>query len=379
MKKTGTIKIAVSYLTAMAMMTSAQANPEYPQGGEVIGRHIFALARDYQQSPVMVGEDPLIHRSHASHFDFKVAAQTYTVSLFSHTPGSAYLSEQGADGGNYLDTHALDLEPVSGLTRPGAATKTPWGSLLFSESTNVNTAAPEDFISDMAPFFKGKENLVNPYHYGWLGEVVLLETEGKANASGEANAGGEAKVIKDYGVGRVAASKILIMPDAKTLYLLDGQHSGNLYVFVAEQANSLTQGTLYGVEFDGSSVTYHKLGQGAALKTKFRLRRASFDTFFDSAKPDDGKCSDGFRYVETIYGPECLKLQKRAESYAGLFEPVRMMALLPESASQQAVQSMEYDPDSQSLSLIQANQKKQTCSLKPDPQMQSQFIMEVSP
>ncbi len=373
MKKTGMIKTVVLCLTAMAMMTNAQADAEYPQGGEVIGRHIFGLARDYQQSPVMIGEDPLIHRSQASqasHHNFAIqeqdAEQNYTVSLFRHVIGSVYLSDRNEQN-EYVDTIALDLEPVSGLTNPVGATRTPWGSLIFSESVDVNTAEPDTFITDVAPFFKGKKDLVNAYHYGWLGEIILLE------------GGSEAKVIKDYGVGRVSASQIIVMPDAKTLYLLDGDHSGNLYVFVADQANSLTQGTLYGVAYDGRLATYHELGQGAALKTRFRLRRATFKTFFDSAQPEAGQCSGDFRYVESIYGPECLRLQKRSESYAGLFEPVRMMALLPESASHQAVLTMEYDADSQSLSLIQADQQKHTFLLKPDPQMQSQFIMEVSP
>lgn len=373
MKKTRTLKTAVLYLATVAMVANAQPDAKNPQGGEVVGRHIFGLARDYQQSPVMIGEDPLIYRSQvsqASHHDFAIqeqdAEQNYTVSLFRHVIGSVYLSERNLKD-EYIDTVALDLEPVSGLTNPVGGTRTPWGSLIFSESVSIDPAAADPFIADVAPFFKGKTDLVNAYHYGWLGEVILLE------------GGGEAKVIKDYGVGRVAASQIVIMPDAKTLYLLDGEHSGNLYVFVAEQANSLTQGTLYGVVFDGRSVAYHELAQGAALKTKFRLRRATFDTFFDMAQPDNGQCGDGFRYVESIYGPECLKLQKRSESYAGLFEPVRMMAMLPEGSSHRAIQTMKYDAANQSLSLIPADQQKRTFFLKSNPQMQSQFIMEVSP
>lgn len=370
MKKTGTLKIAVLFLATMAIVANAQPDAKKPQGGEVIGRHIFGLARDYQQSPVMIGEDPLIHRSQVGHHDFAIkkrdAEQHYTVSLFRHVIGSVYLSERNEQD-TYVDTIALDLEPVSGLANPVGATRTPWGSLIFSESVDVNTAEPDRFITEVAPFFKGKKDLVNAYHYGWPGEIILLE------------GGGETKVIKDYGVGRVSASQIIVMPDAKTLYLLDGDYSGNLYVFVADQANSLTQGTLYGVVYDGRSVTYHELGQGTALKTKFRLRRATFDTFFDSVQPDSGQCSADFRYVESIYGPECLKVQKRSESYAGLFEPVRMMALLAESSARQAVQAIEYDAASESFSLIQADQQKQTFPLKPDSQMQSQFIMETSP
>jgi hypothetical protein len=261
----------------------------------------------------------------------------------------------------------LDLEPVAGLTRPGSAIKSPWGSLLFSESTDLNTAAPEKFVEEMVPFFKGNKELVNPYHYGWLAEVILSEIDG------------ETKVIKDYGVGRVSASQIMVMPDAQTLYLLDAEYSGNLYVFVAEQANSMTQGTLYGVVFDGRSVTYHKLGQGAALKTKFRLRNARFSSFFDSEQADSGQCSEGFKYIESIYGQECLKLQKRTESYAGLFEPVRVMALQTGSESHKPVRAMEYDAANLRLTLIQAGQQQRTFPLKTDSTMQSQFIMESSP
>lgn len=347
----------------------AHASDAGLQSGHIIGKHIFGLARDHQLSPLMVGEDPLIHKSDAVHHDFGLAERTYTVSLFNHSPGSVYLSEKSIDGEGYLDTHALDLEPVSGLARPVAGVKTPWGSLLFSESENVDAANPGEFISTMAPFFKGKDDLVNPYHYGWPAEVVLIEAEGRP---------GEAKVIKDYGVGRVSASQILVMPDAKTVYLLDGEHSGNLYVFVAEQANSLTQGTLYGVVFDGGSVTYHELGQGAALKTKFRLRRASFDTFFDSEQPQNGECPAGFGYSESVYGSECLKVQDRSQAYVGLFEPIRTMALLPKSADQKMIRSIRFDSTNQSLSLVQADQQERAFPLKPNSEMQSQYIMEVS-
>ena len=354
----------------ICMHFGANASGSELKSGHVIGKHIFGLARDHQLSPLMVGEDPLIHQGDASHYDFVLAKKSYTVSLFNNSPGSAYLSEKNPEGEDYLDTHALDLEPVSGLAKPVAGIKTPWGSLLFSESENVDAATGKEFVSTMAPFFKGKEDLVNPYHYGWPAEVVLLEAGGEA---------GEAKVIKDYGIGRVAASQIIVMPDAKTVYLLDGNNSGNLYVFVAEQASSLTQGTLYGVVFDGRSVAYHQLGQGAALKTKFRLRRASFDTFFDAAQPENGDCPAGFDYADSIYGSECLKFQESSKPYAGLFEPIRVMALLPESATQKIVQNIKYDSASQSLALVQADQQERTFPLKPHSKMQSQYIMEVSP
>lgn len=348
----------------------SQASDAGLQSGHIVGKHIFGLARDHQLSPLMVGEDPLIYENEASHYDFTLSETNLTVSLFDHSPGGIYLSEKGIKGDEYLDTHALDLEPVSGLARPVAGIKTPWGSLLFSESENVDAAGSNEFVSTMASFFKGKDDLVNPYHYGWPAEVVLLEAEGQA---------GEAKVIKDYGMGRVAASQILVMPDAKTVYLLDGEHSGNLYVFVAEQANSLTQGTLYGVVFDGRSVGYHELGQGAALKTKFRLRRASFDTFFDTEQPQNGECPPGFDYSESVYGSECLKVQERSRAYVGLFEPIRMMALSTESAAQKKVQSIKYDSASQRLSLVQADERERTFPLEPHSEMQSQYIMEVSP
>jgi len=348
----------------------SQASDAGLQSGHIVGKHIFGLARDHQLSPLMVGEDPLIYKTEASHYDFALADGIFTVSLFDHSPGSIYLSEKGIKGDDYLNTHALDLEPVSGLARPVGGIKTPWGSLLFSESENIDAAKPGEFISSMAPFFKGKDDLVNPYHYGWPAEVVLLEAQGQA---------GEAKVIKDYGVGRVSASQILVMPDAKTVYLLDGEHSGNLYVFVAEQASSLTQGTLYGAAFDGRSVTYHKLGQGAALKTKFRLRRASFDTFFDSEPPQNGECPPGYGYSESVYGSECLKVQDRSQAYVGLFEPIRTMALLPKSADQKMIRSIRFDSTNQSLSLVQADQQERTYPLKPHAEMQSQYIMEVSP
>jgi len=353
----------------------AGANAASPElaSGRVIGKHIFGLARDHQQSPLMVAEDPLIHQGSAGHHEFVLAQQTYTVSLFDHSPGSVYLSEKQSQGEGYLTTEALDLEPVSGLARPVGGVKTPWGSLLFSESESVDAAASDTFVASMAPFFKGDDEQVNPYHYGWPAEVVLLESEG---GDGQTQ---NAKVIKDYGVGRVSASDVVVMPDGKTVFLLDGDHSGNLYVFIAEQANSLTQGKLYGVLFDGRSVSYHELGEGAALKTKFRLRRASFDTFFEQQPPSNGDCPSGFEFADSIYGQECLKVQSRAQAYIGLFEPIRMMALLPGSEEKKAIQAMEFDAAGSRLSLIQVDGGTRSFALKPHSQMQSQYLMEVSP
>jgi hypothetical protein len=324
----------------------------------------------------MVAEDPLIHQGCAIHHEFVLAQQTYTVSLFNHSPGSVYLSEKHPQGEGYLVTQALSLEPVSGLAGPVGGVKTPWGSLLFSESESVDAANADTFVTLMAPFFKGDKDLVNPYHYGWPAEVVLLQSD---DGESEAANAGDAKVIKDYGVGRVSASQLLVMPDAKTVYLLDGKTSGNLYVFVAEQENSLTQGTLYGVLFNGDSVAYHKLGEGAALKTKFRLRRASFETFFDRTEPENEVCPPDFRHAESVYGFECLKVQQRAQPYVGLFEPVRTMAMLPASKTKKPIQAMEFDSAGQRLSLIQPDGEAQSFALKPHSQMQSQYIMEVSP
>ena len=119
-------------------------------------------------------------------------------------------------------------------------------SILLSENHIIDAANPKEFTDTFRPYFKGKSSLVNPYKYGWVSEIIVLDAKG------------EAKAIKSFSLGRLFANQVLLMPDGKTVYLLD--KLGNLYVFIAEQANSLAKGKLYAVINRKGNIDYELFG-----------------------------------------------------------------------------------------------------------------------
>lgn len=363
MKRVVTITVLFSLLLLEHSISVAGAL----ESGKVVGRHIHGLARDYQGSPVMINGDPLIYQSGALEELIRVEDSQFLLSVFNHAIGSVYLSPYDAEQKNYIDTMALDLEPVAGLANPMSGLKTDWNTLLVSESNAVDGNKFDLFQNEVKPYFKDKADMVNPYHYGWVSEVVVL------------GAAGETKVIKNYAVGRVAASHLLLMPDGKTLYLLDSKHSGNLYIFVAQEAKSFASGSLYSVNEVDGALQIKLLATGSALKAKFRLRKASFDGLLDSAHLEAGRCPQGFEKTVSFFGTECLKVRTRAQSYIGLFEPIRMVAFNQFPGLDFKANDMIYHADSNRIAFNTEGKREVSYPLGENSEMQSSFIMEARP
>lgn len=291
------------------------ATAESLLSGSVVGRHIYGLATDVNGDPLLIEEKPLIYSS--SNFDVRLPMnddQEAVISGFGDILGGLYLSQYQTRTGKYIDSRSFALKGVEGLSAPQGGAVTAWGTVLFGESALVDAAKPDNFIKEFKPFYKGKPELVKPYNYGWLGEAILLDDRGAA------------KVIKDYAVGRVAPSRIFMMPDGETLYLFDKENSGHLYLYRSDDKNSLTKGSLYGVSVDDGRIHYQLLANSSALKVKFKLKKISFRDIYNTAIPDNGQCPKGFTYVATFYGEECLKQNRKARKYAGIFEPIRTAA-----------------------------------------------------
>jgi hypothetical protein len=289
--------------------------------GKIVGRHIFGLARDFQGDPIQINNNPLIYKpgdnnDYLNHVRLEMEDKIFTVSIFDHLIAGVYLSEWHVDQQRYSDTTLLNLAAVKGITRPTSAFKSAWNSVVFSEYSLINAAQAEDFRQEFKPFFKNKADLVKPYHYGWVSEVILLDQSGQA------------KTIKNYALGRLSASHVVSMPDNKTYYIFDSQHSGNLYLFIAAEAKSMAKGTLYAVQNTIGKISYLSLGTTSALKMKFKLKKAKFSNFFKMTEPVNQQCESNFDLIKTVYGEECLSFQKKNKKYVGQFEPIRTAALL---------------------------------------------------
>lgn len=334
------------------------------QPGEVIGKHIFGLARDYQADPVIINGDPLIHKNGKSEIELSLNGSDFTVSLFDDVIGSIYLSQYN-NNRSHINTVALDVSGSEGISRPVWPILTEWDSVFFSESVVVDAARADDFVSDFKYYFKEDQSKVKPYHYGWVGELVVFD------------AGASAKVIKNYAMGRVSASRIVAMPDNRTFYLLDAENSGHVYVFVANKQKSMTQGDLYVMYGENENIRYLKLGDASSLKIKFRLDKVTFDKMFSHASPTNGSCPDSYRYISTIYGEECLLVKRKYAAYAGKFEPVRYAAIHGAVPYMKGINSAIFDAEKRKLILGNKDNKKSIISLVSNESMNSDYIAEV--
>jgi len=307
--------------------------------GTVVGRNIFGLATDVSKAPLLIFEKALIYDNTSFEQHISKGKSSFIVSGFDDALGGLYLSRYDADNERLLDTESFELSGVDGLSKPTGGIVTGWGSVLFSESQLADASRPLGFIDDFKPFYKGEAELVKPYRYGWVAEAIILTEMG------------DAKVIKNYSIGRVSASRLQLMPDNRSLYLHDAENTGALYLYVAKDANTLADGTLYGVTYDDGQVAYTELGSASALKMKFKLKKMRFDSLFDKESVSKNACKAGFTLTSTVYGDECLKLNKRNQRYAGLFEPVRTMAMLRKGRAANRFDEVVFDGDKGVVSL----------------------------
>ena len=331
-------------------------------GGDVIGRHIYGLATDYQGDPVLINDRPLIYKK--SHFDavIRIDKAKFLVSGFKNQIGGIYITHLDPKNNDTLDTLALNLTKVEGLSFPTNGYRTNWNSVLLSESGLINADNPNAFINAFKPYYKGKSNMVNPYKYGWVSEIIVLDVKGQA------------KAIKNYAMGRVFANQVIIMPDNKTIYMLDDL--GNLYLFVAEQAKSLAKGKLYAVSRHANRAKYTLLGKPSALKVKYKLKKASFKKIFKSVLPKNKTCTKRYIYINTIYGEECLQVQRKYKKYAAFFEPIRVMAMKDIPAFTTEKNHMTFNVDKNEMTFTQANQEQVSLAMKNDSKINSQYVIK---
>lgn len=331
----------------------------------VIGKNIFGLAYDVNGDPLMIDEMPLIFEKGT--FNKKISSidgKSFFVSGFGDVLGGLYMSIFDDETKRYIDTRPFNLSSVEGLTRPQGGVTTSWGSVLFSEAEQVDGAGAAAFANVFKSYYKDKIHMVKPYNYGWVAEAILLDNKGAA------------KLIKNYSIGRLFASRLYIMPDRKSLYLFDAKNTGQLYFYVAKEASSLTNGSLYGVSFIDEMANYVPIGSASALKMKFKLKKISFDKLFDTSPLKDGNCASGFKHIVTIYGEECLKLKKRNKKYAGLFEPVRTLAIKSKTHTQVKLTGIKFNQDYSQVELTSEGGSSMKFPLGQNDELNSRYVIE---
>ena len=142
----------------------------------------------------------------------------------------------------------LDFSPVWGTAANCFGSMSPWGTPLTSEEWVVDSAVdtttspswnnPEAVSTDARlgrMWQMTAPDAPNPYNYGYIAEV----TEPLAD---------EPVVVKHFAMGRYEHENSTVMPDGKTVYLSQDDTGGVLFKFVADTAEDLSAGTLYGAK-----------------------------------------------------------------------------------------------------------------------------------
>ncbi|MCG7639404.1 MULTISPECIES: alkaline phosphatase PhoX [unclassified Alteromonas] len=142
----------------------------------------------------------------------------------------------------------LDFSPVWGTAANCFGSMSPWGTPLTSEEWVVDSAVdtttspswnnPEAVSTDARlgrMWQMTAPDAPNPYNYGYIAEV----TEPLAD---------EPVIVKHFAMGRYEHENSTVMPDGKTVYLSQDDTGGVLFKFVADTAEDLSAGTLYGAK-----------------------------------------------------------------------------------------------------------------------------------
>ena len=175
----------------------------------------------------------------------------YLFSNWEELPGGmSRMKVEKDDFGMWEVTEAmmLDFSPVWGTAANCFGSMSPWGTPLTSEEwvvdSAVNTTTSPNWNNPEAVSTNPRlgrmwqmtaPDAPNPYNYGYIAEV----TEPLAD---------EPVIVKHFTMGRYEHENSTVMPDAKTVYLSQDDTGGVLFKFVADTAEDLSAGTLYGAK-----------------------------------------------------------------------------------------------------------------------------------
>ncbi|WP_442781032.1 alkaline phosphatase PhoX [Alteromonas sp. a30] len=158
--------------------------------------------------------------------------------------------EKQADGTwNITDAMMVDFSPIKGTAANCFGSVTPWGTPLSSEEwiveSTVNSTTDASWndpaqVNDSTTRLSNMWSLTapdspNPYDYGYIVEVTAPDAASPVP-------------VKHFTLGRYEHENATVMPDGRTVYLSQDDTGGVLFKFIADVANDLSAGTLYGAK-----------------------------------------------------------------------------------------------------------------------------------
>ena len=268
--------------------------------------------------------------------NYPIFTPPYT-SYWSKLPATMGLSkiEQDKRTGSLevVDYDHISFADVKGGWIHCAASLSPWNTHLGSEEYEPDAKTREGIpaasgtndttdINSFSQYYFGDPTAANPYHYGLVPEVKMRHD-------------GTTRVVKHYALGRIARELVDVQPDGRTVYMGDDGGYTGLFMFVADEAGDLSEGTLYAAKWyqtsdaNGGSADLNWIRLGHASDEKIKAMVDSgikFSDIFDISNTDSGDAT--YKKVKTYSGIEWLRLRPGMQKAAAFLETRRYAALL---------------------------------------------------
>ncbi len=250
-----------------------------------------------------------------------------------------------------------------------AGMTTPWNSHLGSEEYEPNARklvmdattklTGDKKFDEVTKYYWQDENNANamydnnPYYYGYIPEVTVDGSAATASYH----------YTKHFSMGRAAWEMAYVMPDEKTAYLTDDGTNVGLYMYVADNKQDLSAGTIYAAKWTQTSnvgpgeatINWIKLGHAtdAEIKEIVAAQPLFTDIFqtavFDTvANPETG-CPVDYTATSTATGNECLKLINGQEKAAAFLETRRYAAMLGATTEFRKEEGVTFNADDNKL------------------------------
>ncbi|MCW8838618.1 MAG: DUF839 domain-containing protein, partial [Thiovulaceae bacterium] len=345
--------------------------------GDVDGNETFGLVKNYQDTAITFTDgSPYIcngtNSGLGSGLDYTSILQKnnklYMVSQFECQIGAMYKAELEQDSTTgKLSVKSNSLEFISQKADFGgfvhcAGQRTPWESHLGSEEYEPNARSVEDdtnattgltgngYYDELAKYWGDDATKLSPYYYGWTPEVNI-------------DVNGSAVYTKHYSMGRMSHELSYVMPDKKTVYISDDGTNVGLFMFVADQAEDLSAGTLYAAKWiqkDGANggmadLSWIKLASSNNATIKAILDpdgdvntndAPKFSDIFETEDvADDNTCPTGFTSINTSAYQECLKIKTGQEIAAAYLETRRYAALKGATTEFRKEEGITFSPE----------------------------------
>ncbi len=326
------------------------------QTGDKLNSGVFGQLLDINGDPLLDEDGEPIFSSEIDYSSFLPRGdKIYMVTHFEETPAAMYLTTllQDPETGTLtaVDTAPIDFSAQQGILEVCAGVTTPWSSHLGSEEWDpdarpydpeTGSIDDEDYDEAMLSYFGPEADLtqMTPYNYGWTPEVFV-------------DADGTVTPVKHYAMGRFAHELAYVMPDNRTVYMTDDETNGGLFMFIADEPQNLSAGTLYAAKWlqtsaegaGSANLAWIRVGQASNQEIGQLIGSTQFSDIFAAEEPAaDGSCPAEYTSINTTAGHECLAVKAGMEQAAAFLETRRYAALLGATTEWAANEGITYDP-----------------------------------